>query len=124
MSAAPKRKAPADRKPKAEKVVRPEDVAGFDLLKPIDEVPVWDQAPLLTLIRSLYGDAEEGAEITLDKDEAINIIGAIGRALLPFAKDEKAYTKFASGKEGLQKVADLAIAWTSVLGEDESSDDS
>lgn len=117
-------KKPQDRKPKAEKIVRPEDTPGFNLLKPIDEVPVWDQAPLLSLVRNLMGDAKEGDEITLDDDEAINVLGEIGRAMLPFSKDTAAFTKFASGKDALQNIANLAIAWTSVLGEEKSSGDS
>lgn len=118
------RKAPQDRKPKAEKTVRPEDVAGMELLKTIDEIPVWDQAPLLSLVKELMGDAEEGEEVTLDKAQAINILGAIGQAMLPFAHDEKAFTKFCSGRDALTKIADLAMAWTSALGEEKSSGDS
>jgi hypothetical protein len=118
------RKTPQDRKPKAEKVVRPEDTPGFNLMKSIDEVPVWDQAPLLALVYELMGDAKEGEEVSLSDTEAIPILGKIGKAMLPWAKDEKEFTKFCSGRDAMQRMAELAIAWTSVLGEDESSDDS
>jgi len=118
------KKTPQDRKPKAAKIVRPEDTPGFDLMKSIDEVPVWDQAPLLALVYELMGDAQEGTEISLNDADAIPILGKIGKAMLPWAKDEKAFTHFCSGKDALQRIAELAMAWTSVLGEGESSDDS
>lgn len=120
------RKTPQDRKPKAEaeKIVRPEDTPGFDLLKSIDEVPVWDQAPLLGLVNRLMGDAKEGEEIHLDESEAIQLLGPIAKAMLPWAKDEAAFTRFCSGRNAMQNVMNLAVAWVSVLGEEKSSDDS
>lgn len=118
-----KKKVPQDRKPKAEKPKRPEDVKGFHLLNPIDSVPVWDQAPLLALVHQLTKDANEDGELQIDESEAIELLGKIAKTMLPFAKNEKEYTKFATGRTALQDVMDLAMAWTSVLGEDESSDD-
>lgn len=120
-------KKPQDRKPKAAdvpKIERPEDVEGFDLLKPIDEVPVWDQAPLLALVAQLTEDSDEEGNVSLDNAEAIKILGEIGRAMLPFAVSVSAFTKFCTGKDALQRVASLAIAWTATLGEGKSSDDS
>lgn len=117
-------KKPQDRKPKAEKIQRPEDVAGFDLLRPIDEVPVWDQAPLLALVAELTGDSDEEGKVELDNAESIRILGKIGQAMLPFSVDAKAFTKFCTGKDALERVAQLAVAWTATLGEGESSDDS
>ena len=121
------RKTPQDRKPKAaveEKIVRPQDTEGFSLLKPIDEVPVWDQAPLLSLVHQLMGDAEPGEEIELDQNMALLLMGDIAKAMLPWAVDQKEFTKFCSGKGAIERVMNLAMAWTSVLGEGESSDDS
>lgn len=121
------KKTPQDRKPKAAdlpKIERPEDVEGFELLHPIDEVPVWDQAPLLALVAELTDGADEEDGIELDNASAVRLLGEIGRAMLPFAVDKKQFTKFCTGKDALQRVATLAVAWTAVLGEDESSDDS
>jgi hypothetical protein len=118
------KKTPQDRKPKAEKIVRPEETPGFNLMKSIDEVPVWDQAPLLGLVAELLGDAEEGSTISLSDSEAIPLLGKIGKAMLPWAKDQAEFTKFCTGKDALQRIAELAVAWTTVLGEGESSDDS
>lgn len=118
------KKTPQDRKPKAEKIVRPEDTPGFNLLKPIDEVPVWDQAPLLALVTQLMGDAKEGEEIHIEQKEAIPLLAEIGKAMLPWALDEKEFTKFCSGKNAVQRVMDLAMAWVAALGEGESSGDS
>jgi len=117
-------KAPQDRKPKAAKVERPEDVKGFELLKSIDEVPVWEQAPLLALVARMTDQADDKGNIHVGSEEGVMLLGEIGRSMLPFAVDEKQYTKFASGRTALQDVMNLAIAWTSTLGEDESSDDS
>lgn len=117
-------KVPQDRKPKAEKLERPEDVKGFTLLQPIDAVPVWDQAPLLSLVSQVTKDADEEGNLEVDDAQAILLIGQIGKAMLPFAVDAKAYIKFATGRTALQDVMTLAIAWTSVLGEGKSSDDS
>lgn len=115
---------PQDHLPKAEKIVRPQDTPGFSLLKSIDDVPVWDQAPLLSLVSALVGNANDGEEFELEEAQAIPLIGEIGRAMLPWALDSQAFTKFCSGKDALQRVADLAMAWTSSLGEDVSSGDS
>lgn len=122
MATSKPRKAPADRKPKAEERPRPEDTKGWHLLKSIDEVPVWDQAPLMSLVQSLIGDAKEGEDIEVALDAAI--LGDIARAMIPWAKDEAEFTKFCTGRTALQDVANLAMAWTSVLGEEMSSDDS
>lgn len=118
-------KKPQDRKPKAErKVERPEDVEGFHLLRPIDEVPVWDQAPLISLVTKLTEDSDdETGEVSLDNAQAVSLLGEIGRAMLPFAVDKKEFTKFCTGRDALTRVAQLAVAWTATLGEGESSAD-
>lgn len=118
-----KAKAPQDRKPKKEKTVRPEDVPGFKLLKPFADVPVWDQTPLLKLIYRLQGDAQEGDEVSvdMDNDEMIDLVGALGRAMVPIAINEEEYIKFASGPDAAQKVMELSMAWASALGEAKSS---
>lgn len=118
------RKQPQDRKPKAAKIERPEDTEGFELLKSIDEIPAWDQAPLLALVAQLTEGADDAGNVELDNAAAVSLCGEMGRAMLPFAVDQKAFTKFASGRQALQRITNLAIAWTSTLGEDESSDDS
>lgn len=123
------RKTPQDRKPKlaaveATPIVRPEDTEGFELLKSIDEVPVWDQTPLLSLVNQLMGDAKPGEEVQLDENIAILLMGDIAKAMLPWAVDQKAFTKFCSGKGAIERVMNLAMAWTATLGEGESSDDS
>ena len=123
----PTKKTPQDRKPKAAavpEITRPEDVEGWELLKSIDDVPAWDQTPLLALVAELTGDSNEAGDLELGNAEAVALLGQIGRAMLPLAVDQKAFTKFASGKEALQRITNLAVAWSAALGEDESSDDS
>lgn len=117
----PQPKAPQDRKRKKDKQDRPEDVPGFNLLKPFDEVPVWDQGPLLEMIYQIQGDAKDGSEIELSESDVIKYLGPLGKALLPMAKDEEEFTKFASGKKGASNVMNLAFAWMAALGEDKSS---
>ena len=119
-----KAKAPQDRKPKKEKKIRPEDTPGFNLLRPMGEVPVWDQTPLLALIYKLQDLAGDNDEIEMDETEAIVVIGQIAKALVPIANDEKEFTKFATGPEAFNRVADLAMAWASAVGEAKSSADS
>lgn len=122
------KKTPQDRKPKAAKVEtkieRPEDVKGFDLLKPIDEVPVWDQTPVLALVAEMTDGANTAGDLVLDNGEAVRLLGEMGRALVAVAKDQAEFIKFASGKSALQDVATLAMAWAASLGEDESSENS
>lgn len=117
------RKVPQDRKPKAAAIERPEDVKGFELLLPIDEVPVWDQAPLLSLVSRMTDKVDDKGEVSMDNADAILLIGEISKTMLPFAVDKKEFTKFCTGRTALQDVMTLAIAWTSVLGEGESSGD-
>ena len=119
--AAPKQ--PADHKPK---LIRPEDVPGMELLRPIDEVPVWDQGPIMDLVYSIMGEASE-EDIKSGKIQfqpKPSMIAEMGRAMLPFAKDEAAFTKFCTGRTAMQRVAELAMAWTSSLGEEVRSEDS
>lgn len=119
-----KPKKPQDRKRKGEdKPKRIEETPGFNLLKPFADVPVWDQTPLLKLIYKLQGDAEEGdqIEIDMDNDEMIELVGDLGRAMVPLAVNEEEYIKFASGPQAAQKVMELAMAWASALGEAKSS---
>jgi len=118
-----KPKAPQDRKPKKAKETRPQDVPGFHLLKPFAEVPVWEQTPLLKIIYRLQGDAQEGDDISIDmdNDEMIDLVGALGRALVPIAINEEEYIKFASGPDAAQRVMELSMAWAAALGEAKSS---
>lgn len=117
----PQPKAPQDRKRKKDKMPRPEDTPGFNLLKPFDEVPVWDQGPLLELVAELQGDAEDGTDIELSQADIVKFLGPIAKALLPMARDEEEFTKFASGKKGAENVMNLAFAWMAALGEGGSS---
>lgn len=118
------KKTPQDRKPKAEKIIRPQDTPGFNLLKSIDEVPVWDQAPLLALVNELMGDGEPGEEREMDENLALRLMGEIAKAMVPWAINREEFTKFCSGKGAMQRVMDLSMAWTAALGEEKSSDDS
>lgn len=136
----PKAKAPTDRLAPKEKA-RPQDTPGFDLLKPFSDVPVWDQTPLLSMIQKLHDDRkgisnEEFAKMTPAEREAynesresfasvdINMLGELARALLPFAVDQDAYTKFVSGTKGMENAMNLAMAWVGQMGEFGNSEDS
>lgn len=58
-------KKPTDRLPKAdtveEIVIRPEETPGWELMKPIEEVPVWDQVPLVATLQEAMTEAEDKA---------------------------------------------------------------
>lgn len=117
-------KAPQDRKPKAaeaEKPFIPEEVPGWHLLRPFSEVPVWDQAPIISIVESLQMGGKEG-EVLEAKGDMVKMIGELAKALLTVAIDEEAYTKFVSGRDGLQNAANLAFGWVRNLGESEASE--
>ena len=130
-------KKPQDRKAKVEvkeeAVMRPEDVPGFNLLRPFSEVPVWDQTELLSLVDELMEEPDEESEDgeprevkmkEFNKSVTIELIGRMGKALLPFALDPAEYTRFVSGREGFQRTIDLTLAWVGQMGEAEGSEDS
>lgn len=136
-------KKPQDRQPKATSTSIEKFPEGWELLKPIEEIPAWDQAPL---VQSLYDIMDRGEidtdavyEENLRREEAgepkltakeekqfmafnFTLIGEMGRALIPFARDEAAYVKWASGPGALTRVGKLAMRWSSYLGESAGSE--
>lgn len=138
----PAAKKPQDRQPKAtsgavEELNRkaPE---GVELLRPLDEIPVWDQAPMFKGFMDIFEegaiDEEAVAKENKKRDKAgkpplteeekktfrdfdIELVGRLGKALLAFAKDEAEFTKFVSGKDAMQRTVTLAMWWVSELGE-------
>lgn len=56
-------------------------------------------------------------------DVSLRVIGDLAKALLPYAKDKDAYTKFVSGGAGLKNAASLGMAWVGQMGGSSSSDD-
>lgn len=138
--AAPKK--PADRKAKGETKIatRPEEVRGWDLLKSFEEIPVWDQMPLIKLLDDATADAstdlskEEYAALTPEERKEmkegkrtsidITILGDLALKLKDFAVDEEAYVKFCSGSGAMQRAIELAMAWVGQMGEAISSENS
>jgi hypothetical protein len=49
---------------------RPEEVAGYDLLKPIDEVPVWDQIDMVAMLQDAMNDAAKAAKEAREDENA------------------------------------------------------
>lgn len=144
MPTAPKK--PTDRLPKAaeEAPLSPEETPGWELMKPMDEIPVWDQMPLIELLQNAFKDSDAAdkksdAEIdamskeewdlyqeklnSKDRSFDVTIIGTLAKAIMPYAKDEAEYTKFASGAGAMQRVMNLAMAWVGQMGEFGSSED-
>lgn len=123
MPAVPKTaKTPADRKPKAAEVETPspEEVPGWDLMKPMSDIPVWEQTPLLALLQDALDDGDD-AEAG-KKSFSVNVIGEMSKAMIPYAKDEAAYTKFVSGTGAMERAMNLAMAWVGQMGEFASSE--
>lgn len=113
-------KKPQDRQPKAEPVVKPEDTPGFDLLRPFDEIPVWEQTPLIALLAELYdkfGDDARAEGESLAINDQLEVVGRLAKLLLEYAVDPIEFTKFASGRNALDRVTNLAMAWIGDLGE-------
>ena len=136
-------KAPSDRKPKA--ATKPattlvEETPGWELLKSFEEIPVWDQMPLIALLDAATSDEtrnltkaeyaaltpeerkemEEGKRASVD----ITILGDLTKKLKDFAVDEEEYTKFCSGSGAMQRSLNLAMAWVGQMGESIGSEDS
>jgi len=115
-------KAPQDRKPKAapvEEPLSPEEVPGWDLMKPMSEIPVWDQTPLIAVLQSAFDDTEEEGET---RSFDINLIGELAKAMSVHAIDEAAYLKFVSGAGAMERAMNLAMAWVGQMGEFVSSE--
>lgn len=116
-------KAPQDRKPKAvveEPPLAPEETPGWELMKEFSDIPVWDQTPLLAMFQEIFeeSDTDENGNSSVD----IAIVGPMVKALIPFAKDEAEFIKFASGAGALQRSMNLIMAWVGQLGEFGSSE--
>lgn len=158
-------KAPQDRRNNKVMVdvpKKPEEVKGYDLLKPLDEVPVWDQIDLVAMLQDAMNDGARAAKEAKDEENAareakglkpippqyeldakgkvlkddagepiekvdhdfdIRLIGQLGKAILPYAKDQSKLTKFMSGAGAIERTAELAMAWVGQMGESSSSDD-
>ena len=120
MTTAPRK--PQDRKQKT--VAGPaEHPEGWDLLKPFDQVPVWDQTELLEIVKPLMGDAEPGTEED-GKGQSIDlmtfdtrIVGVLARKLADMAVDRDVYLAFVSGPGALVRAVNLGVAYAGQLGE-------
>lgn len=136
-------KVPSDRKVKAaeEKVAtRVEETPGWELLKDFQEVPIWDQMPLIQLLNDAMGDAtvelskEEFAALTPQERKEMQegkrssfdmtILGDLAKKLMDFAKDPAEYTKFCSGSGAMERSLNLAMAWVGQMGESTGSESS
>jgi hypothetical protein len=115
-------KAPQDRKPKAapvEEPLSPEEVPGWELMKPMSEIPVWEQTPLIAILQSAFEDTkEEGEAQSFD----INLIGELAKEMSAHAVDAEAYRKFVSGAGAMERAMNLAMAWVGQMGEFASSE--
>lgn len=107
-------KVPQDRKPKKVKE-DPSLTPGWDLLRPIAEIPVWDQTPLIQLLQDAFESEEDEGKGTRSFD--VNVVGTIAKAMLDFSVDPDEYTKFVSGASAMEKALNLAMAWIGQMGE-------
>ena len=133
-------KKPQDHKPKEEPKPRPEDTPGWDLMRPLEEIPVWEQLPLIEILGDLEDDADGDKEEILaaakakaaeenrtfteeDEKQALKghtgksrsfnlaIVSKLSKALMDYAVDPEEYRKFASGPGALSRTTNLAFAW-------------
>lgn len=137
-------KKPTDRKPKgaakAKAATRPEETPGWELLRPFSEVPVWEQMPLVQLLDNVISDStrelskaeyaalspEERKALKEGKSQSVdlNMFGQLAKALIEFAVDKEAYTKFCSGSGAMERSMTLAMAWVGQMGEAIGSENS
>lgn len=123
MATAPKTtpKAPQDRKKKAaELVVDVTKTPGWDLMVPMEHIPVWDQTTLIAMLQDAVDHGEEGEDGSTSFD--ISVIGTIAKALQEYAVDRDAYLKFVSGPGALERAMTLAMAWVGQMGEFKGSE--
>lgn len=140
-------KAPQDHQPKAEPKARPEDTPGWNLMKPMSDIPVWDQIPLIQQLSVLQDESDEASLKDKERakkaagdswdeeayDEAehatsmrsfdLSLIGDMIKKLRECAVDADAFTKFVSGAGAMDRAMNLAFAWVGQMGESLSSED-
>lgn len=107
--------APQDRKAKAVKA-KPAHVKGWELLKPLNEIPVWDQTELFDSLLEIIGQHDAG-EVSETR-----FVGVIAQRLMDFAVDKDAYLAFVSGPQAIVNAAPLVMAWVEQMGELKPSD--
>lgn len=117
------RPTPQDHQPKGTPEEKPD---GWELLKPFDEVPAWDQADLIAIVqplmnqRSNTGGESDGDDtgLSLDlKSFDFRIVGLLTKKLCDFAVDEDALITFMSGKDAIARSLELAMWYVGQLGE-------
>lgn len=96
---------------------------GWDLMKPFDQVPVWDQVDLIEIVKPLIpNDAKDGERVEIDLQNVdLRIIGELAKRLQDFALDRESYLTFMSGPDALNHAVTLGIAYAMQLGESERS---
>lgn len=113
-----KPKQPQDHLPPKAAATDPPKPAGWELLKPFDQVPVWEQTDLIALVQPLIPDSTDEAEVELDlKSIDLSIIGELAKRLQDYAVDKDAYIRFVSGPGALDRAIDLGMAYAIQLGE-------
>lgn len=87
----PKVAAPQDRKVKVseEIVVLPEETPGWDLMKPIEDVPVWDQIPLVATLFDSMDAAEKAAKDEFEEINAKREAKGLDKIPVRYAQDAK-----------------------------------
>lgn len=116
-----KPKAPQDHLPK-QADQEPEKPEGWDLIKPLDQIPVWEQTELLQTLKEAFGDQVDVTEISVQEFD-MRIIGKIALALRGWAKNAAEYDRFVSGQGAMQRAMDIATYAGGLLGESDSSTD-
>lgn len=106
--------------PKNEPVEQPKP-DGWDLLKPFDQVPVWEQTDLIAIVQPLMPDVDPDggvSEIEIDlKTIDLTIVGQLAKRLQDFAVAPDAYRDFVSGPGALERAIELGLAYAIQLGE-------
>ena len=109
-------KKPQDHRPKAAEDEHPE---GWDLLKPFEKIPAWDQMDLIAAVAPM-NNVVSGKWKETDP-QALRAMADVARALIPCVLDEDAYVAFSSGHGGIARAVNLAMAFAAQLGESEPS---
>lgn len=90
---------------------------GWNLLKPISDLPAWDLLDLYADLTELF----EGLDKATSDKAQIRAMSSLTRSLIAVAVDADAYTEFSKGSGGLESTVTLAAAWMVELGKSASS---
>jgi hypothetical protein len=124
-SKARKAAVPQDRKPPRPTGGGVKPPPGAELLRPVAEIPIWDQDRLLELLGEFSESADKDGNIVVSDAAGMRVVAKLAQELAAFAYDADAWTRFCSGRptDSIPRVGEV-VQWYvgSELGNSEPSE--